>query len=1047
MNKITQDDDISQTERGLTSPPSPKRPRVDCTVMNDHSGLSRFDFPGRLTFRKSSSSPTSASTLGENEGEIITAECLEDEKSQEQPQDTKFNVTPATELTLSNKSTHMGSSEVCAAPAESYLLLLGREEQSLVTEIDNLSFYQSDDTNGSLGESDTLASANTSSQSDGRLLVASLRDEIPGGCSPSTGNEKDGRQVEENASEMQTVNLTSRTEEVICQPNCTYKETVCDIGFCNTRSQFAEDVETNQKRAESEFNENIVFTKEEGKISASDYADSKLLYSNPAEEPSGNLEEVGKKGENDLELESQKNENVSVCGAETKAQVNDNDMCEALTPSAGERSERSILPHDAALERNVAVENMNLKVDDLCEATREDGACKIIAKACSEMANHTTETTMPAGISQEPAEGDNDDGPFGVIGPAICSETDREAEENCCSSASAAGARLSPAVEVCEMETPLPLCSNTRPSQKVSSPEQAEDLIYQSRTWHQESENDDFCQPKPQSYSITSNAAHDKTFNEGICHWKSSSSGSPTKPLPPGDDESQESHGSMGRELREQSRSSCFSVRLDHLEMQELKHSQGEIDSVNARAQIKEGEEIVSFVEELESDEHVNLKETVELEEKPLLKNEQHKDDATEVPTCDCNTGWTDCETHERDSKLKLTEGEQGNKLDGLSDRPFSADISTADVEAEERKDVTKVGDKMKTDGPEKSEILVQSVDSVQQQNEHKADMTEVSPGEGTGEWRDWRKSPTGSEDDQEHKLSCFSDGQDEAENKADFLAFSFSSTSDAVVPCQGNLSRSHEAHNNPTALKCSDRFSPLPSAFSLCSRVLEGFDTFEKIQLSPDDDDDAAGVGNIPVLISLPGQLLQAPERLLYHFTSVAESDMHEETQEEEKEEAAVERSECHTENMPNGFLSSHPACNEVPNFISAADAIALEWPGRQANCEPVHESSEHIQDELNPELVPSTATTESHSSASGVNGCAEFEMKKQFDLVLKELNLFFEISRNDYESDCGPNSISPDQCSDRTKASEGNTSEYPEHISSPDVGCHRDTPSGRCT
>ncbi|XP_030576904.1 uncharacterized protein LOC115774035 isoform X2 [Archocentrus centrarchus] len=1030
MNKITQDDDISQTERELTSPPSPKRPRVDCTVMNDHSGLSRFDFPELLTFRKSSSSPSSANTLVENEGLISTVECLEDEKSQEQPKDTKFNITTATELALYNESTHMGSSKVCVIPAESYLLLLGREEQSLVTERDKLSFYQSDDTNGSLGES------NTSSHSDGRLLGASLRDEIPGGCSPSTGNEKDGRQVQRNTSEMQAVNLTSRNEELRCQPNCTYKEKVCDISFSNTRSQFAEVVETNQKRAEPELNENIVFTKEDGKISSSDYADSKLLHSNPAEDPSGNLVEVGK-GKNDLELQFCENENVSVCDAETEGQVNDNDMCEALTPSAADCGERSILSHDAALERNVAFENMNLKVDDLCEAKREDGACKIIAKAQSETADHTTETTMPARISQEPAEGDNDDGPLGVIDPAIRSETDREAEENCCNSASAAGAKLSPSVDVCEMETPLPLCSDMRPSQKVSSPEQTEHFIYQSRTWHQEGENDDFCQPRPQSYSITTNGKHDKAFSEGICQWKSNSSKSPTKPLPPGDDKS---HGSMGHELKEQSQSSCFSVRLDHLEMQEVKHSQGETDSMDTTAEIKEGEEILSFVKELESGEHMNLKKTVELKEKPLLKNEQHKDDTTDLPTCDCNTDWTKGETHERESDLKLTEGEQGNELDGLFDQPFSADISMTDVEEEERKEVTKVRDKMKTDGPEKSEILVQSEDYFQQQNEHKADMTEVSSGEGIGEWREWRKLPMGSEDGQEHKPSCFSDCQDKAEKEADFLAFSFSSTSDAVVPCQGNLSHSHEAHNNPTALNCSDRFSPLPSAFTLYNRVLEGFDTFEKIQLSPDDDDDTAGVGNIPVLIGLPGQLLQTPERPLYHFMSVAESDMHEEIPKGEEE---VEGSECHTENMANGFLSSDSACNEVPNFISAADAIALGWPERQPNCESVRESSEHIQDELNPTLASSSVTTESDSSASGVNGCAELEMKKRFDLVLKELNLFFEISRNDYESDCGPNSISPEQCTDKTKALEGNASEYTEHLTSPDVGCCRDTTS----
>ncbi|XP_013124312.1 uncharacterized protein LOC102076202 isoform X2 [Oreochromis niloticus] len=38
--KVPQDVDISQTERELTSPPSPKRSRPECRVMNDYSGLS-----------------------------------------------------------------------------------------------------------------------------------------------------------------------------------------------------------------------------------------------------------------------------------------------------------------------------------------------------------------------------------------------------------------------------------------------------------------------------------------------------------------------------------------------------------------------------------------------------------------------------------------------------------------------------------------------------------------------------------------------------------------------------------------------------------------------------------------------------------------------------------------------------------------------------------------------------------------------------------------------------------------------------------------------
>ncbi|KAL3980037.1 bone morphogenetic protein 3 [Sarotherodon galilaeus] len=1017
--KVPQDVDISQTERELTSPPSPKRSRPECRVMNDHSGLSRFDFPELLTFRKTNHSPSSASTLQKTEGLISTLECLEDEKSQERPQDTKSDVIPNTEVTSYNKSTHVDSSKVSFIPTESYLLL-GKEEQLPVTETDKLSFYQSDDTDSSLGESATIASTNTSSHSDGRLPGTSLKDQTPGGCSPSTGNEKYRRQVQKNVNEMQT-----RNEEVRCQPNCTNKESVRDGGFCSTRSQFAEVVETTQKRTEPEFNEYIFFTKEESgsKRSSSDYADSKPLCSDPVEEPSGNLAEVGKKEKNDSGLQFCEKENVSVCDGKTEGQVNK----KALILFAAECSERSILSHDVMLERNPANESTNLDVDDLCGEKRADGACKIIAKAQSETADHTTVTTLPDRISQELAEGDNDEGPFHVIDPAICSETDREAEENCCNSASAAGPKLSPSVEVDTMEMPLPLHSHMRPSEKVSCPDRTECFNNESRTWHQEGANDDFCQAGPQSSSITTNETH-TTFIECDCQWKSRFSRSPTKPLPPGDHPIQGSHGSMGHEFKEQSRSSCFSVRLDHLETSEVEHSQRGIDSLDMTAVIKESKEIFCFVKELEINEYMNPKRTVELEEKPLLQNEQHKDNTTEVLTCDCKAEWNEGEAHEWDNELKLTETEQRSKLKRLSDQPFSADISMTEVGEEERKEVTEVGDEMKTDGPENSETLVQSEDYVQRQNDHKADMTQLSSGEGADEWTEWSKLPLGSEDGQEHKLSCVSDCQDKAENKADFLAFSFSSTTDAVVPCQGNLSHSQKAHSNPTSINCSDRFSPLPSAF--CNLVPEGFDTFEKIQLSPDDDD-ATGVGNIPVLVSSPGQLLKTPERLLYHFMSVAESNMHERIPEEEEE--------CITENMANRLLSSDSACNELPNFILGADAIDLEWPEREPNCESVCDSSEHIQDELNPELMSSTVSAESDSPASGVNSCAEFEMKNQFDSVLKELNLFFEISRNDFENDCKPNFISPEQCTDRTKVLEGSASERTERLTSPDVGCHR--------
>ncbi|GAA6233930.1 RAD51-associated protein 2-like [Lates japonicus] len=170
------------------------------------------------------------------------------------------------------------------------------------------------------------------------------------------------------------------------------------------------------------------------------------------------------------------------------------------------------------------------------------------------------------------------------------------------------------------------------------------------------------------------------------------------------------------------------------------------------------------------------------------------------------------------------------------------------------------------------------------------------------------------------------------------------------------------------------------------------------------------------------------------------AESDKHKHEEipgEKEEEEEVVERFESHIENMTNEFLSCDSTCNELPDFISEADIIALGWPEEQPNCE-ICESCEHIQDESNPQSVSSTVSTES-DSPSALNYYLEFEMKKQFDLVLKELNLFFDISINDVASD--GRASSPEQCNDMTEALEGDTSVCKDHLSSSELGRHRDT------
>lgn len=1028
MNKITQEEISPQSVRQISSSRSPKRPRTDWTLTN--GGKSKYDIPDLLTFRKTVGSPSSVSILQKNADLIHTAEYgdMQNEKPHEQQQDAKLNVIPITKVSTSyTDNRHTGSS------GERHFLHPEKDEQRTVTETDKLSSYPADDAGGILAESHPLkdSSADTSSHPDYQRLGKSLEDETPGGCSLPSGNDEDGRQVRNSVNHIQAVSLSSSDEEVRCHSDYTYKDALHGAG-CNTWSQSAVVRESNQKGDEHGFSENILFSKEEkdGKshVSPSDYGDSKSFCSNPEEDPSRNLAEGGKNYRKKSELQIQENENVAVCDGETKEQVNENNISKNPPNTKG-----SVVSYDAALARNIAIESTSLEVDDFCGANGEHAAGKMIANARSEMADHTTETPMPARISQEPAEGDNDAGSLSVIDPAIWSETDRQAEEKRCNSESIAGVELSQSVNVCEMETPLPLYSDITPLQKILTSDQTRPFYNQSRTQQCKDEKEDICHSyqEPQSYSITTNGTHDMTVDEGSCHWESSPSSSPhrpAKPLPAGD-ESQESH-TVGHQLKEQDQSGCFFVSLDLLKTQEVEYSLTGIVRMDETTESKEREEMTSFGEEVITDQLGNSEDDMESEEK-LPQQNKHKEDTTKMSTVDNITDWTECEISTCGNKLTIFEDELGKRLECLSDHPYCAKISTMEETTQQKESVE---EEMKTDGY--SEISVKSKDDLLHQNEHKADMTEISPYEGISDETEGNKLTLGSQDKEGNKLSYFSEyqlknGTFTVENKDDILAFSFPPTSDAVVPGPHDLSQrchSKMTDNYHTALNYNDRFSPVPSAITLYDRVPGGFDTFEKIQLSPDDDDDDdAGLGNSPLLTSLPGQLLKTPQRQLHYSMPVAESDEHEEIPEEEEEE--VERFECHTEN-------SDTNCNELTNFISAADAIALRWPEQQPNSESIYDSCEHIQEDLD---SPSMSSTD-NSPASEVNEGPKFEMKKQFDMVLKELKLFFDISISDFAGDS--KEPSPEQCGDITEASEGDTCK--DHLSSRELGRHRDTSSG---
>ncbi|XP_047429983.1 uncharacterized protein LOC124999214 [Mugil cephalus] len=1012
MDKITLDNVSPQARKELTPPLSPKRPRTDCTVLNEHGGKSKFDFPELLRFQKTISSPSSPSTLHKNEGAIGTAECgfFKDEKPQEQPQDPKVNVTYITEVTPSHcDSAYRELPTVHFITAERHRLLLEEDEQPPVTETDKNSSYPGGATSGSLAECPASASADTPSHPDGKQLGKSLENKIPGGFCLSAGNE-DERQVPNYFNQIQAAIFGSRNEEVRCLSDCISKDE--NTGFCPW-SQYA--VETNQRGKELEVSENIVFSKEDGEspLSSSDYADPELPCTHPKEESSGNLAEGEK---NELELQICVNGSVFVCDGETIGQVNESDIGKTFFPAA-ECAEGSILSNDVVLDRNIANGNASLEVDGLYEAKGEHAAGRIITEAGSETADHTTETPMLTRISQEPAEGDNDAGPFTVIDPAIWSETDRDAEEKRRNS----GVELSASVKVSEMETPF--CSDERPSLKVSSPDETEQFNHRGSTLC-EGEHVEFSrsQKEPHACSVTTNQTHNMNCNGGNCQWQGSHSS--TNPFPAGDDERQERHDAVECQLKGEGQSSCFPVNFDHLKTQEVEYSHSETDRMGETFDTREIQE-----SKIKRDEHANLEKAVRSSESIQHQNEQHQDNKTEISTDDCVSDSTEGEMHEKDGELTLTEGQVEIQLECLSDHVFSADVSMIDVTVEGKasKEMSTIGEEIQNS--ENSKILSKYEDDVQNENEE--DMTDVSPVEYMSECTEGNMLTHCPEDDQEHKLMCFSDLQHGAENMHGLLAAIFPPTSDAVVPCQRDLSHSQNAHS-PTAPICSDRFPPLPSAFSLYNSVPGAFDNFEKIQLSPDDDDDAAaGSSDIPVLSSLSSLLLKTPQRQVLRRTPAAESDKREEIPGKEEEE---ERFERHSGNVADGFVGSD-SCNDAPNFISATDGSALRRPARQASYEPARDSSERIQDQLNPQSVSSP---DSDSPTSAGNDRSEFVMKKQFDMVLKELNLFFEISRSDNASDSRPSS--PEHCSAMAQP-QGIASKCKEDLSSPDLGLHSDT------
>lgn len=1026
MNEISENNSL-QAETEITSPPSLKRPRTHCTVTNDHNRETRFDLSEVLAFWKTTNVPSPISTMKNNLFLLCTTEKvdIQNEKPYEKLRDTKLIINPITKVTISGSDNTDTLSSSIYVTAERRL---GKGEQPPVTESDKLCSYLPDEVKEALVDSHTSkdTSSDMSSHPDCEWLRKSLEDEALVGCCLFTGNDKEGRQVQHTISQIQAFALSSSDEEVRCQSDSSHKNVLLD-----TWSQYDEVEVSSQKLDEHEFSENIFFSEEEKEgnipVSSSHCAHCKLNYSKPEEELTGNIGENVKNEKILLHVQICENEDT-VCDGETKGPVNENGVSKNTNLSVAECAEGSMVPYDVA--RNTTTENVSLDIDDLCGVKGERPAGKMIAKAWNEMADHTTEAPISARISQEPAEGDNSAGLFSVIDPAIWSETDREVEEKHCKPESSAGVELSPSIKVCEMEMPPPFCFDVRPSQELSDPHQIRQFNHQHQC---KDEKKDSCQSctEPQACSITSNEAR----NTASC--QCSSPCTPAK-LPPAEDGYQESHSTVGLQLKKQDQSDLFPISHDYLRTQVAEQSLAEFSRMDVSTMVKEIHDMTSS-EEIKADELVTLQKVAESEEELLHRNGLHKEDTA----CDSISDWIEgeiCECNDGSPCVKEV------KFEWFSDHSYSADMSTMleTTVGKERKEVTDVGEEMNSDEHENSEMGGKSEADLQQQNRCATDAMEVPHMECMCEQTEGNMSGSGNKlvlVGQHRRGNMLSSCTDYllraetcmAENTDDHVASISPPTSDAAVPCQNDLSHSQNV-STATTLNRSGRFSPGPSAFALHHRVPGGMDTFEKIHLSPDHDGD-----DDAFLTSLPEQLIKTPQKHLSNSLAGAESDRYDQAQEEEEEEE--QEKECHTEHVANGFLNYDTSCKDLQNFVSATNVIAPKWPEQQPKCDLTCDSCEPIQADLHTPSKSSTASPGSESTASDVDQCPEFEMKKQFDMVLKELNLFFDISIRDFASD---SATSLEQCHNITEPLEADSSDCKEHVSSLEEGHHTNTSTG---
>lgn len=304
--------------------------------------------------------------------------------------------------------------------------------------------------------------------------------------------------------------------------------------------------------------------------------------------------------------------------------------------------------------------------------------------------------------------------------------------------------------------------------------------------------------------------------------------------------------------------------------------------------------------------------------------------------------------------------GELGKNHDLLCPQPASSDIYVSDM-SEEKEVVIDATEEIKAVGCKRLEVS--------------ANNGALMPADS--------RSNVCNASKQEQRLDFSSNGQHRSESSSaeggdQTLALAIPSASDAVVPCQLDLSPLQSRHPT-TALPHQDRCSLL--SFSVCSRAVGGFDTFEKVHLSSDDEDDAC-------LIYVPPQPLKATPPLLPYMlvdeSACPEDLLLKNLNEEEVKRVKINRENSVTRSDCKGFTH-----DEAPQIISAPEKPKLQPDGGSA-CE----SSQS-------KTLPAENDT---PSCINTSPCTDFDMTEHFSKVLKELNLFFDISCSDFAQPPSP-------------------------------------------